>query len=288
MKQSTCCFLLLNAILIQTVSAADYDKPDLLIEPAQLRAALAKADEKIVVLHAAPAKIYRSSHVPGAVIVDVAEWKAAFGDGQDAVAWSQRIGAAGIDNDARVIVYDERVSPNAARIWWILKYWGVKEAAILNGGLRGWALNAYRHRSTNQDQAPLPDQRLKPTNFVAKPHPQRLKTTQQVLEFAATGGDSIEMIDTRSDREFAAGAVPFAQQCEWTNLVNPKTGRVLPPDQLTALLKSHEISLDKPAVTYCQSGGRASVMAFALELMGAENVSNYYGSMGAWKKRVEK
>ena len=35
-------------------------------------------------------------------------------------------------------------------------------------------------------------------------------------------------------------------------------------------------------MTYCQSGGRASVMAFALELMGGREVRNYYKSWAEW------
>ena len=42
------------------------------------------------------------------------------------------------------------------------------------------------------------------------------------------------------------------------------------------------INLDQPTATHCQGGGRASVMAFGLELMGAKDVSNYYKSWGEW------
>ena len=40
--------------------------------------------------------------------------------------------------------------------------------------------------------------------------------------------------------------------------------------------------VSKPAVTHCQSGGRASVLAFTLELMGARDVRNYYKSWAEW------
>jgi thiosulfate/3-mercaptopyruvate sulfurtransferase len=35
-------------------------------------------------------------------------------------------------------------------------------------------------------------------------------------------------------------------------------------------------------ITYCQSGGRAAVLAFGLELMGAKDVRNYYKSWAEW------
>jgi len=40
--------------------------------------------------------------------------------------------------------------------------------------------------------------------------------------------------------------------------------------------------MGETAVTYCQSGGRAAVMAFTLELMGAKDVANYYRSWSEW------
>jgi thiosulfate/3-mercaptopyruvate sulfurtransferase len=40
--------------------------------------------------------------------------------------------------------------------------------------------------------------------------------------------------------------------------------------------------VNQPAVTYCQSGGRASVVAFTLELMGGKQVKNYYRSWAEW------
>jgi 3-mercaptopyruvate sulfurtransferase SseA len=42
------------------------------------------------------------------------------------------------------------------------------------------------------------------------------------------------------------------------------------------------VRLDRPTATYCQSGGRAAVMVFGLELMGARQVSNYYPTWAEW------
>jgi thiosulfate/3-mercaptopyruvate sulfurtransferase len=51
---------------------------------------------------------------------------------------------------------------------------------------------------------------------------------------------------------------------------------------LAKLFKDAGIDLARPAVTHCQSGGRASVTVFALELMGAGDVRNYYRSWAEW------
>jgi thiosulfate/3-mercaptopyruvate sulfurtransferase len=78
------------------------------------------------------------------------------------------------------------------------------------------------------------------------------------------------------------GAIPGAKHLEWSDLLDKKTQRFKSPAALSRLFKQAGIDPKKPAVTYCQSGGRASVMAFALELMGAKGVQNYYPGWAEW------
>ena len=48
-----------------------------------------------------------------------------------------RRSALGIAQDSRVVVYDDSSSKDAARVWWILRYWGVADVRLLNGGWAG-------------------------------------------------------------------------------------------------------------------------------------------------------
>jgi thiosulfate/3-mercaptopyruvate sulfurtransferase len=98
-------------------------------------------------------------------------------------------------------------------------------------------------------------------------------------------------VDARSEKEFCGveklsnkrgGAVPGARQLEWSDLIDKETHRFKPMTDLRKLFEQAGIVLDKPTTTYCQSGGRASVMAFGLELMGAKDVRNYYASWSEW------
>jgi thiosulfate/3-mercaptopyruvate sulfurtransferase len=125
-------FALLFAPLSLRAADETYHKPELLVEPA----ALAKPEEvkKLVVLDARSREKYLKRHVPGARWVDHAEWAKGFGDGKGVDAWGTRIGALGIGADTRVVVYDDTHSKDAARVWWILRYWGVEDVRLLNGG----------------------------------------------------------------------------------------------------------------------------------------------------------
>ena len=79
-----------------------------------------------------------------------------------------------------------------------------------------------------------------------------------------------------------AGSIPGAKQLEWIDLIDKETRRFKSAAELRKLFKQAGIVLNKPTATYCQSGGRASVMAFSLGLMGAKDVSNYYPSWNEW------
>jgi thiosulfate/3-mercaptopyruvate sulfurtransferase len=212
--------------------------------------------------------------------VDAAEWAKAFGDGQDAEDWSRRIGALGIDRDSKVVVYDDNLSRDAARIWWILRYWGAGDVRLLNGGWLGWTKGGLAVESGE----PKP---VATAEFTANAQPERLATRQQVL--ASLGRGSLQIIDARSEAEFCgidkqqnqrAGAIPGARHMEWVDVMDKDTQRLKPAHQLRALFQEAGIDLDAPAATHCQSGGRA--LAFAMELMGADDVANYYRGWGEW------
>lgn len=270
--------LLLAPLLVRAADET-YPRPDLLIEPA----AIAKPGEakKFVVLDARSREKYTKGHVPGARWVDHAEWAKGFGDGKDADGWGKRIGALGIGADTRVVVYDDAHSKDAARIWWMLRYWGVEDVRLLNGGWVGWEKGKYPTETA--EAAPVP------VKFVAKARAGRLATKDDLLK--SLDGGTLQIVDARSEKEFCgidklnnkrAGAIPGAKQLEWIDLLDTDTQRFKSPVELKKLFDGAGIKLDQPTATHCQSGGRASVMAFGLELMGATNVGNYYKSWSEW------
>lgn len=265
--------------LAATVQADDYPRPELLVEPAAL--AQPEAAKGFVILDAREKTKYQAGHVPSARWVDHADWAKAFGDGQDAAGWSKRIGALGVAADTKVVVYDDNHSKDAARVWWILRYWGVKDARLLNGGWVAWEKG--KHPTEKAEPA------VTAAAFKAVAAPERLATKDGLLK-ALTGG-KLQIVDARSEGEFCgtdalknkkAGAMPGAKQLEWIDLLDKDTHRFKSPDELTKLFEAAGIKLDQPTATHCQSGGRAAVMAYGLELMGAKDVRNYYKSWSEW------
>ena len=275
-------FCVLSAlVVIGTAQAQEksYPRPELLIEPSQL----AKPDvaKNYIVLDALNHTKFKQGHVPNAVWVNHDEWAKAFGHGKDAEAWGKRIGALGITSSSKVVVYDDNYTKDAARIWWILRYWGVEDVRLLNGGWTGWKTGNH----PNETVVKLPDGVKSPF----KARPDRLATKEQLLDSLKTG--KLQIVDARSEKEFCgvekltnkrAGAIPGAKQLEWIDLLDTDTQRFKSAASLRQLFEDSGIALDRPTATHCQSGGRAAVMVFSMELMGAKDVSNYYPSWAEW------
>lgn len=265
---------------------AGYPRGDLLVEPTDL----ASLAPKIVLLDARSMEQFAKGHFAGAVPVDPDDWDAAFAakaepTAEERAAWSQRIGALGIDGRKPVVVYGQTL-PSVARVWYLLAYWGVPDTRMVNGT---WPAIADKQQSrpivTKQFDQP------KPASFNVAPRRDLLATKTDVLRLALLPEKSEQILDARSQGEFQGsgkptdrtGHLPTACHLDWSNLVDRKTGRFLPADQLRARLANAGIRLSQPVVAHCQGGGRSAVMTFALRLLGNEKAANYYRSFGEWQ-----
>jgi thiosulfate/3-mercaptopyruvate sulfurtransferase len=225
-------------------------------------------------------KDFDAGHIAGAQWVDAAEWGKAFATGQHPEEWSKRIGDLGMDTDVPVIVYGDALTPDAGRIWWILRYWGIKDVRLLNGGWHAWQRE---NGTTVKERTSVSARQPKLT-----PQTDRLATKDQLLEALKKG--QLQIVDARSAAEFCGekelakrnGAIPGAVHLEWIDVIDKKSQRFKSPEELAKLFRDKKIDLDQPTITHCQSGGRAAVMAFALELMGGKDVRNYYKSWSEW------
>jgi thiosulfate/3-mercaptopyruvate sulfurtransferase len=263
---------LLLAVYLPAVEPA-YAAPNMLVEVTE-----AKLKEYRVIDVRAKEK-YAKGHVPGAVHADLAKWSKAVLAEEGAALWPVEFAKLGMTPKQPVVVYGDDPK-ETARAWWILKYAGVPDARILNGGWKAWTV------------AKLPTEETEPA-VTASVHKwerdaARLADKAHVLKMLKEGGGAC--VDARTPDEFSGekalakkgGRIPGATHLEWVELLDPKTDKFLAPAELKKLIAERKIDLDKPQVTYCQGGGRAAVVAFGLELAGAKSVRNYYPSWGEW------
>jgi thiosulfate/3-mercaptopyruvate sulfurtransferase len=257
----------------------EYPRADLLVEAAQL--AKPEFTRRIVILDARSRKAYDTGTIPDAIWVDHQDWQKTFAATQAPKVWATKIQNVGISLKTPVIIFDNSLNKDAARIWWILRYWGVEDVRLLNGGWRAWTLGNHPISREPTSAAAIGSARF-------DVHTSRLTTKKQLVD--QLNNKNLQILDARSEGEFCGdtkfakrgGAIPGAKHLEWSEALDPKTGRFKSPAQLQKLLRDAGIDLNKRSVTYCQSGGRAAVLAFTLELMGARDVSNYYRSWSEW------
>ena len=258
-------------------NAATYARPELLVEAEEL--VKPEAARRFLVLDARGRSSYLDGHIPGAVWLDQITWTRSFKDGQDAANWATRIGELGIDGRKPIVLYGIGRSQDPARMWWILRYWDVPDVRLLNGGFQAWT----------KAEGAIEKEPNRPAFVEFKPIPQRKRLSTKKAILDALKDKPPQIVDARSRNEYCGqsetakrnGAIPGAIHLEWSDTLD-KEGRFKSAEELKELLKGAGIDPRKPAITYCQSGGRAAVLAFTLELMGGDDVRNYYRSWAEW------
>src|SRR6476619_6013622 len=136
---------------ILAVLAVTYAHPEQLVETDWVAAHAADASVRIVDMRQTG---YADGHVPGAVYVSpvaIRDAKAPPTFLPTPAALEEMMAKLGIGDDTRVVVYDERGGIYAARLWWILNYFGHSNVALVNGGWIKWTAE---HGPVSQDAAP--------------------------------------------------------------------------------------------------------------------------------------
>jgi thiosulfate/3-mercaptopyruvate sulfurtransferase len=225
---------------------------------------------------------YDAGHLPGAYFVDLdTELAGPPGPGRhplpDATTVSALARRTGISADTPVVVYDAANSLAAARAWWILRYFGVADVRVLDGGLAAWQA-AGGEVSTD---VPADDD----TDFTATPGHLPLVDAEGAAKVAATG----VLLDARAPERFAgevepmdkvAGHIPGAINTPMAALLTPD-GHFKPTDELTTYFADHGATPDADLATYCGSGVTATHTALALESVGIK-APVYIGSWSDW------
>ncbi|MCL4393938.1 MAG: sulfurtransferase [Chloroflexi bacterium] len=232
---------------------------------------------------------YLRGHVPGAAFLDIeADLSSPPGQGPgrhplpSPAAFAAAASRAGIDAAKHVVAYDDRGGASAARLWWLLRYFGHARASLLDGGINRWMAE------TRPFQTEVPS--LKSTVFVAKPNPDMLVDRAQV---SALGSDpSALVLDSRLRERYEgivepidpkAGHIPGARNAPLAgNLRSPDDPRFLDSASLRARFDALGASHASRIVAYCGSGVNACQNILALELAGYKDALLYQGSWSDW------
>lgn len=224
---------------------------------------------------------YEKGHIPTAGFADL---KGELTDGDSPVEFAvpapgqfcAAMGALGVGDDSRVVLYDANYSAWAARVWWMLRWVGFDRAALLNGGLRVWTAEG-RPLSTEPVSRP-------PKHLTAAPRPQLIADRDEVL--AGIDDAAVCLIDAmpapyyRGEMTLYArpGHIPGAVNVSGVDLLD-ESGRYRPDGELAAMFKGDR---NARAITYCGGGIMASSSAFVMTRLGFTDVAVYTASLQEW------
>ena len=234
-----------------------------------------------------PEAEFRAAHIPGALYLDLN----GLNDPDDPrpamvpsnAQFAARMAQLGVSDSDRIVIYDNSPLASSGRAWWLLRLFGARSVAILDGGLPRWI--AEGRPTESGESAPVPG-----GHFAAAKDEAQVRDKAQML--ANIGSCAAQVVDARGASRFAgedpeprpgmaAGHIPGS--------VNLPTGQLLDADgrwkrgeEMRAAFESAGVDLDRPLIMTCGSGVTACNLLFGAALLGKQDVAVYDGSWSEW------
>ncbi|MGI9234275.1 MAG: sulfurtransferase [Woeseiaceae bacterium] len=254
------------------------DDPDLVVIDATV---LIEQDGSGNLLSVNGRESYEAGHIPTAAFADL------LGDLSDAdnplefsvpspEQFAAAMGALGVGDDSRVVLYDRMNTVWASRVWWMLRWIGFDNAALLDGGLDAWTAAG----GAVSTEAVSPSARTLTVTL----RPELIVDQDEVR--ASIGDDSVNLIDAMTEQHYRGEWAMYARPGHITGATNVPTtalfdesGKFRSEDELDVLFDSDR---GTRAITYCGGGIAASADAFVMTRLGFTDVAIYAASLQEW------
>ncbi|GAA2059770.1 sulfurtransferase [Williamsia deligens] len=226
---------------------------------------------------------HREGHIPGAVYVDLDTELAGPPDpaaGRHPLPDIASLQAAarrwGIRDDSTVVAYDDNANQAAARAWWLLRWAGLDDVLLLDGGLPAWQEAGHDIRAGDEAASSVGTVTLEPGHL----------PTLGIDEVGAFRGT---LLDARAGERYRgeaepvdprAGHIPGAISAPTAENVDG-TGRFLSASDLRARFATVGVDPATPTAVYCGSGVTAAHQIAALAIAGID-ATLYPGSWSQW------
>lgn len=270
-----------------------------IISAAQLRA-LQESDAELVVLDARFSlddeewgdRAYNESHIPGAQRADLARHLAGpivegktgrrpFPSAQD---FARTVRSWGVGPDTQVVVYDsDRGLMAAARLWFMLRWVGHDDVAVVDGGLPAWEAEGFPLSSE------VPDPPVPSSSFVLAERAHMLADVAEVEAVRETVPTSV--FDSRGPEGYhgqgkyydpVRGHIKGAGLADRAETITEE-GTFRSPEQLREHYDSLRAGRDpEEIIFYCGSGVTAAQNVLAMEHAGLPGARMYVGSWSEW------
>ncbi len=186
------------------------------------------------------------------------------------------IRAWGIDDSTPVIVYGRGRPGPHTRAWFVLRWAGLTDVRVLDGGYAAWLAAGGAVSTDVRDPAP--------TSFVVAPGSVPTLTAEEAAAFPSHG----ILVDARGAAQYVGdpeqpdrtGHIPGAVSIP-NNELRDADGHLLPEDRLRELFAARGIDGSAPVGIYCGGGVGATYDLLALHTLGIP-AAVFVGSWSNW------
>lgn len=232
---------------------------------------------------------YLAGHIPGSLYIhldrdlssEIVPGKTGRHPLPDIKVFIERLSSWGIDDSTQVVVYDHNNGGLAARLWWLLRWLGHDNVAVLNGGWSAWEVEEYPVDTGEFNR--------EPRIFTPVEHPQYIVDAGFIEKVRLD--PNYLLVDSRAAERYwginetidpVAGHIPGAVTAPYAGNLDDQ-GYFLNTEQLK---ERFDILLEgfpaENVVFYCGSGVTASHNMVAMIEAGYEMPKLYPGSWSEW------
>ena len=221
-------------------------------------------------------RVYAENHIPGAVFLhcdcDLSGPMTGSNGRHPLPAVEKlaaRLGEIGIGPQTQVVIYDDAQGMIAGRLWWLLRWLGHEQVAVLDGGFQAWQAAG----GALTTELPL----LRPTTFTAKVR-DAMVDADYVRAFLQTS--RMHLVDARSPDRFRGE----------NETIDPVGGHI--PGAVNRFKPAAELRAEwlmvlagaspEQVVHQCGSGVSACHNILAMEIAGLPGSRLYAGSWSEW------
>jgi len=231
---------------------------------------------------------YETRHIPGARLFDIDALSDAAVSAPHmlppADAFGSAMGELGVGSGDRIVIYDDSVLHTSARAWFMLRHFGARQVAILDGGLAKWLGEG---RPTEGGYPPRRAARFDPVERpgeVVNKDEVRRGTGLPLVDARGAGRFTGEEADPRPG--VAPGHIPGARNLPYAALYR-EDGTFCSEGELRAAFAQAGVDPARPFVASCGSGVTANSLIFAAHLLGNDRTRLYDGSWSEWGADID-